>query len=114
MKTNLTSNHEAAGLIPGLDQWVKDLALLWLWYRLAAVALIRPLAWEPPYAAGVALKRTTTTTKKTLKKERFNTCKMVWKWTNLDFLDNNCLLYIPPGQCVLCQFRSLFSLWISI
>ena len=33
-----------------------DLALLWLWYRLAAVALIRHLAWEPPYAAGVALK----------------------------------------------------------
>ena len=35
-----------------------DLALLWLWLwrRLAAVALIRPLAWEPPYAPGVALK----------------------------------------------------------
>ena len=30
--------------------------LLWLWCRLAAVALIRPLAWEPPYAAGVVLK----------------------------------------------------------
>ena len=27
-----------------------DPELLWLWYRLAAVALIRPLAWEPPYA----------------------------------------------------------------
>ena len=34
-----------------------DLALLWLWYRLAATALIGPLAWEPPYAMGVALKR---------------------------------------------------------
>ena len=32
-------------------------ALLWLWYRPAAVALIRPLAWEPPYAVGMALKR---------------------------------------------------------
>ena len=30
--------------------------LLWLWCRPAAVALIRPLAWEPPYAMGVALK----------------------------------------------------------
>ena len=29
-----------------------DLALLWLWYRLAATAPIRPLAWEPPYATG--------------------------------------------------------------
>ena len=34
-----------------------DLALLWLWHRLAAVAPIGPLAWEPPYATGVALKR---------------------------------------------------------
>ena len=33
-----------------------DLALLWLWHRPAATALIRPLAWEPPYATGVALK----------------------------------------------------------
>ena len=34
-----------------------DTALLWLWYRLQTVALIQPLAWEPPYAAGEALKR---------------------------------------------------------
>ena len=31
--------------------------LPWLWHRLAAVAPIRHLAWEPPYAAGVALRR---------------------------------------------------------
>ena len=30
-------------------------ALLWLWCRPAAAALILPLAWEPPCAAGVAL-----------------------------------------------------------
>ena len=34
-----------------------DPALLWLWCRLGATALIRPLAWEPPYAAGAALKK---------------------------------------------------------
>ena len=33
-----------------------DSALLWLWCRPAAAALIQPLGWEPPYAAGVALK----------------------------------------------------------
>ena len=33
-----------------------DPALLWLWHRPVATALIRPLAWEPPYAVGVALK----------------------------------------------------------
>ena len=32
-----------------------DPALLWLWCGLAATAPIRPLAWEPPYAAGAAL-----------------------------------------------------------
>ena len=26
-----------------------NLALLWLWHKLAAVALIRPLAWDPPW-----------------------------------------------------------------
>ena len=34
-----------------------DPELLWLWCRLAAVTLIQPLAWEPPCAAGAALKR---------------------------------------------------------
>ena len=37
-----------------------DPTWLWLWCRSAAVAPIGPLAWEPPYAAGAALKRTTT------------------------------------------------------
>ena len=59
VKTNPTRNHEIAGSIPGLDQWVKDLAWLWLWLwrRLAATAPIGPLAWEPPYASDAALKR---------------------------------------------------------
>ena len=34
-----------------------DPALLWPWHKLATTALIRSLAWEPPYAMGVALKR---------------------------------------------------------
>ena len=31
-----------------------DPALPWLWCRPAATTLIRPLAWEPPYATGAA------------------------------------------------------------
>ena len=69
-ETNLTRNHEAAGSIPGLSQlriqrchncgrFHSDPALLWLWRRLAAVAPIRPLAWEPPHAADAALKKRT-------------------------------------------------------
>ena len=34
-----------------------DLALQWLWCRLAATAPIRLLAWELPYDSGAALKR---------------------------------------------------------
>ena len=41
--------------------------MLWLRSRLAAVASIRPLAWESPYARGVALKR-----QKTEKKKKHN------------------------------------------
>ena len=34
-----------------------DPVLLWLRCRLAAVAPIQPLAWNPPYAVGAALKK---------------------------------------------------------
>ena len=72
-KTNRTSNHKVVvrslALLGGLriqkgsgvalscgagHRHCWDLALLWP--RLVAVALIGPLAWEPPYAAGVALR----------------------------------------------------------
>ena len=35
-----------------------DPTLLWLWHRPAATDLIRPLAWEPPYATNAALEKT--------------------------------------------------------
>ena len=72
-KLSPTGKHEVGDSIPGLTQWVgvgiavsygvghrcgSGTAWLWLWCRLAAVALIRPLAWEPPRAAGAALKKT--------------------------------------------------------
>ena len=47
--------------------------IAWLWCTPAATALIRPLAWEPPYAAGVALKGQKT---KKGKKERKNSAAL--------------------------------------
>ena len=56
VETNPISIHEHVGLSPGLTQWVKDPALLWLWCWPVVVALILLLAWELPCAEGVALK----------------------------------------------------------
>ena len=50
-----------------------DSALLWLWCRPAAVAAIRPLAWEFPYA--VALKNNNN--KKKAKKKNADNIKWV-------------------------------------
>ena len=47
-----------------------DPILLWLWHRPAATALIIPLSSEPPYATGVALKKTKRQTKKKRKERK--------------------------------------------
>ena len=70
--TNPTRNQEDEGSVPGPRsvgegssvavscgvgrRHGSDPSLLWLWCRPVAVALIRPLAWELPHAAGTAQK----------------------------------------------------------
>ena len=47
--------------------------MLWLWRRSAATAPIRPLAWEPLYATGVALEKAKRQKKKIISsKNKFN------------------------------------------
>ena len=46
-----------AGQIPGFAQWVKDLALLWLWCRPMATALILTPSLGSPYVAPAVLKK---------------------------------------------------------
>ena len=64
-----------------------DLVLLWLWRRLTTVAPIRPLAWEPPCAAGMALK----------KKKSEWTCTTGWE---VDFHIYN---YIHSPKQIMCS-----------
>ena len=84
--TNPTRNQEVEGSVPGLAQWVKgsgvalscgvghrrgsDPMLLCLWHRPVATALITPLAWEPPYAAGSSPRKAKRQNKQTKKPKK--------------------------------------------
>ena len=63
-----------------------DPKLLWLWCRLVGTAPIRPLAWEPPYAAGAVLKskkqnKTKKQTYRSMKQKREPRNKPRHQWT---------------------------------
>ena len=49
-----------------------DPVVLWLWRRSAATAPIGPLAWGPPYTAGVALEKAKRQKNKNKKKKQMH------------------------------------------
>ena len=55
---------------------------LWLWRRPGVTAPIRPLAWEPPYALGVALKRQKKKNHNSLKLVSLTLSLVAWLGTN--------------------------------
>ena len=66
MEINLTRNHEVVALLSGLRiQRCRELCC-----RPEAVALIRPLAWGPPYANEYNPKKKKKKKKRKKKKER--------------------------------------------
>ena len=90
-------------------KYISDLALLCLWCRPAAVALIGPLAWELLYAMGTALKtKTKTKNRKKREKEKYWSRHQVCSW-GLIFL---CIFWgdnylLCPDKCQLAWQRSL-------
>ena len=70
------------------------LDLVWLWHRVAAIAPIRPLAWEPPYAVCSALK----------KRKKLGKC-FTAGWYSMPWLRFlACLAFCFPWSCNLFSF----------
>ena len=99
-----------------------DPVLLWLWCRPSATAPIRPPAWEPPYAAGEALKSKKKKKKKSPQSEEYTreTCPEFYRKSlshkehrTLSSLSNLCFLsekstlgFVYPVGCLKPFFLS--------
>ena len=68
-----------------------DPVLLWLWHKLAATALIQPLAGELPYAWDVAIK-SKKRKKKELSEKTSNKSKTVVPWVKETFSLKLCVI----------------------
>ena len=78
-----------------------DLGLLWLWFRLAAASPIRPLAWEPLYAAGTALK------KQKKKKEEKKSHQATFLWPSDELIVEGRSEVVPTCWAVKSSFSCL-------
>ena len=82
-----------------------DLGLLWLWCKLEVVALIWPLAWEPPYATGTALK---SKQQQHFFKEHFLICflyQLIIPPSSIMHTKNFCYLLLLFPSCIHIQLQ---------
>ena len=63
--------------------------LLWLWLRPEATAPIRPPAWEPPYATGMAQKGQKSEKKKKKKKKKKKEMTIIQAQSSMPNSENN-------------------------
>ena len=82
-----------------------NLALLWLWCRPATAAPIGPLAWEPPHAAGAALKRQKTKIKNKNKIKSHGPPCCSLNSSSSSYLEAFVWLFsLPPDNCTANDF----------
>ena len=85
--------------------WISDLALLWLWHRLAAIVPIGRLAWELPYTTGVALRD-----RKTKRKVKFK--KVISHSWNVKAVI--CLNLVAGCESPAGSLCSFLSIWYKV
>ena len=84
-----------------------DTALLWLRYRPALMALIWPLAWDPPYAMDVPLKRK----KKKNPEKQINKKQDTHRILTALFFCRNLIFF--PGSVVLFFYHDFYFFYYS-
>jgi len=85
-----------------------DLALLWLWCRPVATALIRLLVWEPPYATGAALEKTKRQKKKKGKKE----ISISITFSFIELVTAFIIIFLPYSFSISFAFSQYSRWWI--
>ena len=73
-----------------------ELLWLWLWCSLETAVLIRPLAWETPYATGAALEKTPKKTKR--KKKKKNLTSVAWVAMEVQFQSPSLLQWVKEAE----------------
>ena len=83
--------------------------VLWLWCRLAAAALIQPLAWERPYALCAALKKGNKTNKKKVCSQ-----SALWGKQKFSHMATICQRHATASDISIIKVRDKeFLLWFS-